>query len=453
MKNCIIVGGGISGLFAAIMAKDNCDKVTVIESADSCGGLLCSWKNTDGITFDFGTHILSETAHDPINQVLFKGMYERPELWHSLAVTKVSNVFNGQRYDKGQFIALPFLDELDYHKALDEVKEAPGMALDDAAHLQQFAQANYGQTITEKIFRPVMKKLQDSELEQLHPISHVFFALNRFVPGDAEFSRELKKSLTLDARLAFASYNEGLSSAVKFYPKARRGIQLWVEQLINQAQEKGVEIKISSRITELSHNDGAISAVILQNGETLPCEHLVWTIPPIFAIKQLGLTYQGVSPKFCPMSLHHLVFDRPFVDKNYYSQINDFNSQSFRVTFYPNITLDESKAPYNCTVEVLCSDIKDKEILNKMVEQELKNLGYVDQDAILLSYDIVDIPMGFPQFTNDFVAEKKRQITLIEDNINNISLIGKASKQEFFVYGIVQETYNQLSKLFGLKAL
>ena len=297
-----------------------------------------------------------------------------------------------------------------------------------------------------------MKKLQDSELEQLHPISHVFFALNRFVPGDAGFSRELKKSLTLDARLAFASYNEGLSSAVKFYPKAR-GIQLWVEQLINQAQEKGVEIKISSRITELSHNDGAISAVILQNGESLPCEHLVWTIPPIFAIKQLGLTYQGVSPKFCPMSLHHLVFDRPFVDKNYYSQINDFNSQSFRVTFYPNITLDESKAPYNCTVEVLCSDIKDKEILNKMVEQELKNLGYVDQDAILLSYDIVDIPMGFPQFTNDFVAEKKRQITLIEDNINNISLIGKASKQEFFVYGIVQETYNQLSKLFGLKAL
>lgn len=38
---------------------------------------------------------------------------------------KVSNVFNGQCYDKGQFIALPFLDELDYHKALDEAKEAP----------------------------------------------------------------------------------------------------------------------------------------------------------------------------------------------------------------------------------------------------------------------------------------------------------------------------------------
>lgn len=452
MKHCIIAGGGISGLFAAILAKDHCEQVTVIESAEHCGGLLRSWQNDDGVTFDLGTHIPCETAFDEINQILFRGMYDNPELWSAMDITKVSNSFMGKHYDTAQFMPLHYLPKADYHAALVEVLSAPGLAMDEAANFEQYSLANYGPCITYKIFKPLMKKLQNAELNQLHPSVHTFFALTRFVPGDAQLCRELKKSPVFDNRLAFASYDEGLSGSTKFYPKAR-GIELWVKQLIEQAKDKGVKFKLQTRITELQQANGQVTGVTLvdHQGESqmMACDHLVWTIPPIFAIKQLGISYQGNSPKFCPMSLHHLVFDQPFIDKNYYSNINDWDYQGFRLTLYPNITLGEATGPYSCTVEVLCSDIEDKEQLNQVLVDELKTLGYVQPDAQLLSRHIVDIPMGFPQFTTEFVAEKSRQLDLIEANINNMTLIGKASRKEFFIYGILHETYVALGQLFG----
>ena len=447
MKDCIIAGGGISGLFAAILAKDHCEKVTVIESADRCGGLLRSWQNDDGVTFDFGTHIPCETAYDEINQILFRGMYDNPDQWNSLDITKVSNSFMGKHYDTAQFMPLHYLDEPDYHRALVEILSAPGMALDEADNFEQYSLANYGETITYQIFKPLMRKLQNAELNELHPTVHTFFALTRFVPGDAELCRQLKKSPVFDDKLAFASYEEGLSGSTKFYPKTR-GIELWVRQLIQQAQDKGVEFRTAARITALQQTDDKVTGVTLNGDEVMPCDQLIWTIPPIFAIKQLGIAYQGVPPQFCPMSLHHLVFDQPFLDKNYYSNINDWDYQGFRLTLYPNVTLGESTGPYSCTVEVLCSDIDDKEQLNTVLVEELKTLGYVAQNATMLSHHIVDIPMGFPKFTSAFVAEKSRQLDLINANITNMTLIGKASRKEFFIYGILHETWVELGRLF-----
>jgi protoporphyrinogen oxidase len=447
MNDCIVAGGGISGLFAAILAKEHCDNVTVIESEASCGGLLRSWQNDDGVVFDFGTHIPCETAYEPINNILFKGMYENPEQWTSMDITRVSNSFQGRRYDTAQFMPLNFLPEADYKSALVEILSAPGLAIGEAQNFEQYSLANYGLTITDKIFRPLMKKLQNAELAQLHPTVHTFFALTRFVPGDAQLCRELKKSALFDDKLAFASYEEGLSGSTKFYPKAR-GIELWVKQLIAQAKEKGVQFKTATRITGLQQADGKVTSVTLNGAETQACDHLIWTSPPIFAIKQLGIEYQGVSPAFCPMSLHHLVFDQPFLDRNYYSNINDWDYQGFRLTLYPNVTLDEPTGPYSCTVEVLCSDIKDNEALNDVLVKELKALAYVSQDANLLSYHIVDIPMGFPQLTSAFVAEKSRQVDLIHATIDNMTLIGKASKEQFFIYGILHETWVELGRLF-----
>ena len=63
MKNCVVIGGGISGLMAAIMAAEHCQSVTLVEAQSECGGLLRSWQNEAGINFDYGTHILSETQH------------------------------------------------------------------------------------------------------------------------------------------------------------------------------------------------------------------------------------------------------------------------------------------------------------------------------------------------------------------------------------------------------
>ncbi|MCJ8320013.1 MAG: FAD-dependent oxidoreductase [Colwellia sp.] len=448
MENCIIVGGGISGLFSAIIAKEHCDNVTVIESSPHCGGLLRSWKNDDGVIFDLGTHIPFETQNDAINRILFKGMYDNPDLWTTMKTTKVSNYFMGKHYGISQFIPLQYLTEENYKNALVEILSAPGMEMDQALNFEEYSLATYGQTITYEIFKPLLKKIQNAELNELHPSVHSFFSLNRFIPGDAKLCQELKKSAVYDAKLAFATFNEGVSASSRFYPKAR-GIELWVKQLVQQAEDKGVVFKTSAQIKNLQQSGMQVCAVELNDEEILPCDHLIWSIPPIVAIKQLNIPYQGITPKFCPTSLHHLVFDQPFIDKNYYSNIHDWNCQSFRLTMYPNMDSGEASAPYSCTVEVLCSVLKDKEQLKSIIVEELKTIGYVNQNALVLSYDVIDVPFGFPQFTTGFVAEKNKQIDLLNEEISNITLIGKASKDQFFIAGVLQETYDVLNQLFN----
>jgi len=456
MKDCIVVGGGIAGLFAAILAAKHSENVTLIESAPQCGGLLQSWQNQAGINFDFGTLILSETDDEQVNSILFKGMYERPEQWTYLDVTKVSNTFAGKRYDTGQFIPLTHLAPDQYKQALAELITAPGIDIDKAANFEQYSQLNYGDYITDQIFRPLMHKLQGCDISELHPTVHHFFALNRFIAADEELSRELKQSPRLDAKLAFASYYDGLSGAKKFYPKHdehnTQGINLWVDQLLEQAKEAGVTIKTAAMVESLRTDDSKckVNQVVLKDGQTLACDHLIWTIPPIFAIKQLGLEFSGPIPQFCPMTLHHMVFDQPFNDKSYYSNINDLTAKGFRLTLYPNITLDDINGPHRCTVEVLNSGVEDSDALNKILEQELRDLGYVTQDAKLVSADVIKVPMGFPRFSTEFVAQKHRQIDLLEQSVANISLLGKASRDQFFVYGILKETHQMLSELFAV---
>lgn len=461
MKNCVVVGGGISGLLAAILAADYCQSVTLIESQSQCGGLLQSWQNEAGINFDYGTHILSETDDEEVNAIIFKGMYDNPEKWNYLDVTRVSSTFAGKRFDLGQFVPLTYLPQQDYHNALAELINAPGIDSEDAENFEHFAKLNYGETITEKVFRPVMNKLQGCDISELHPTVHYFFALNRFIAANEEVSRELKKSPMLDAKLAFATYYDGLSGAKRFYPKHdehnTQGINLWVEHLLEQAREKGVNILTNAMVESLVQStdevgNTKVSQVVLKQGLTLNCDELIWTIPPIFAIKQLGIEYQGVSPQFCPMTLHHMVFDKPFNDKNYYSNIFDLEAKGFRLTLYPNITTGETTGPYRCTVEVLCSGVDDMDELNGILERELKSLDYVPSDAKLLSADVIQVPMGFPRFSNQFVAEKIRQVDLIEQHVDNISLIGKASRREFFVYGILKETHQVVKSLFEEQA-
>lgn len=448
MAGCVVVGGGIAGLFSAILASRYFDKVTLIESAEKCGGLLCSWQDEDGNYFDLGTHILSETGDPNIDDILFRDVHKNKQDWHHFKVMKVSSSFNGQHYNTGQFVPLNFLAEQDYDKALVQLLSAKGLPMDEADNLEEFALNNYGAVITDKIFRPIMHKLQSAELKDLHPSVHYIFGLSRFIPGSAELARELKQSPKYDKKLAFATYYEGVSDIPKYYPK-RGGVELWVDYLVEQAIELGVDIYTSESVTGLRYENNRITEVMTQSGKKLQCDHVIWTIPPVFALKLLDLPLANVSVRFCPTSLHHFVLDRPFLDKNFYTNVYDTESAAFRVTFYPNINHESTESSNTCTVEVIGDFNLEEQALNDRIISELKSLGYIEPLAQVLSVSTTKLAMGFPQLSTAFVNEKVRQVEALESNVENITLLGKASKKEFFVYSILQEAFGQLTGKFG----
>ena len=70
MKTAVVVGGGIAGILSAILLKKRFEEVYLIEKGKTLGGLLKSYRNQDGIEFDYGTHFLRETGIPQLDKIL-----------------------------------------------------------------------------------------------------------------------------------------------------------------------------------------------------------------------------------------------------------------------------------------------------------------------------------------------------------------------------------------------
>jgi hypothetical protein len=124
--------------------------------------------------------------------------------------------------------------------------------------------------------------------------------------------------------------------------------------------------------------------------------------------------------------------------------------KSFRITLYSNIAeAGEINGPNRCTVEVLSNDKLNNDITNSEILQmennilaELKTMGIITFSTSTLYRSTVITNDGFPAFTNGFVNELSRQKNCVNENIDNIQLLGKASANNFFMSDVLVEVFN-----------
>ncbi|MEL6316176.1 MAG: FAD-dependent oxidoreductase, partial [Pseudomonadota bacterium] len=282
-----IVGGGFAGLIAArsLQAQGITD-VTVLERAPEVGGLLRSFVAEDPLgdgrplAFDRGAHFVLATGAPELDALLLAGV--TPERYHVFDDSLPEGQFlNGAlSVDSGCADARLFGEEIRARvfAELEErvAAEAPGAAPET---LRDELLATYGPTATELIFEPAFVKHAGRPTAALHPSMRQYFAATRVIAADRARSAALKADPKWDARLAFAHHEDGSSSIRKFYPRSG-GVGLWIAELAEETAKAGARLLAGAAVSAIEVEAGAARAAVLDTGERIETDHLVWTLPP-----------------------------------------------------------------------------------------------------------------------------------------------------------------------------
>jgi UDP-galactopyranose mutase len=116
----VVVGSGIAGITAAYFEAKKGNTVTLIDSDERAGGLLKS-DLLDGVYFDYGTHIMSETGIEDLDNFLFSKLNND----NCLIERQISaaNYFNSTMNCKNGYVNSQAIGENLYKKGCSELLE------------------------------------------------------------------------------------------------------------------------------------------------------------------------------------------------------------------------------------------------------------------------------------------------------------------------------------------
>jgi protoporphyrinogen oxidase len=422
-------------------------QVTLVEKSTQPGGLLGSLNFDSPFTFDFGTHIVSQTGDQEVDQFLFD--FIDPRHWYKFQIIKAGSFFNGHLYDQSPFIDARTLGQSNLIKIKQELE-----ALRSTTPPRQFNNLyersifHHGQTITELILRPTIHQQFFEKIEEL-PADFPFFTKRVICFDDAE-SREKKKLPFYDERIAFNTYDQGVGNHFHYYPK-KGGIEKFTQHLAQDIVNNGGKILLNSELSELNFSQGQVNAIKINTSHFQDIDQLIWTAPLFLLLRHLNFPVKKIALKMNKVFLVHLVIDRPYLTNAYYISNFDNNFKTFRVTLYNNIQKDSSE--YRLTVEIILPEAaSDMESPEQLIFEELIKLKIIDPHCQLLFQKVIKAPSGFPVLNHDLDQAVREQIQLVESSFENITLLGKAKNRPFFMSEVIKESYVK-SKALNLKFL
>jgi hypothetical protein len=229
-------------------------------------------------------------------------------------------------------------------------------------------------------------------------------------------------------------------------------VQYWIDHLVSQAKKKGVKFINNESVKEISHTDGSIKSVKLNNSNTtLPCDFLYWSAPPALALNLAGYIINQKKPHFKTANIFHFNFDKPINNtESHYIWNWDLSAKSFRVTLLPNLRLDDKESNiYNLTIEAL-SDVDDaKDITPEIMLKELINMGLISNDTKVISSLRQTIHNTFPVPTFEFGKATIDNYELLNDKFNNIMVSGRFSGKQWFHADIIKAAYIDINERFS----
>jgi protoporphyrinogen oxidase len=442
MTRAVVVGGGIAGMYAALLLRKKHSDVVLIEAGKGLGGLLDSWQNDEGDFFDFGTHFISGTQIPEIDQDVI------PERWHADWLRydneHAGNFFGDRLTNDCVFVNLNNLPGEVYSRAAVELLNAPG-GTGNEKNLEEQLQSNFGPTVAKAAYAPAMKKFFGVGLDQLVPNAHLLFGMRRVVAFTPATTSRLKTIAEYDNRIAFHSFKDGSGSRPQFYPKGN-GVGDWAKKLEDSLREMGVEILVNSKITSIIREGNVIKKLIVNEKSPIECAEMVWTVPLPSLFQAAGIGSKSTKVQLRRTTLANFVFDkRPLASAHFFYNF-DPNYSSFRVTLYSNFQMSEDDSRHRVTVEVLSdADTRDEDISLTKLLSELKAMKVISDDAQCSYQRMFDVPGGFPVLTPDFVLAGRQLAELASESFGNLTLAGKATGDAWFMVDVLKDIYHKMA--------
>lgn len=456
--NCVVAGGGLCGLLSSILLADRFEKVYVIEKDDQCGGLLRSAEDYRGVVYDLGTHIPESTSIPEIDRILIGSEEEIRKHWTDLGGQRSGNYFGGRWNLENPTADARCLPRDVYERGVLELlsRTQPSRAEDIATYLVE----TIGPTFTSQIAAPVVKKLYGADPTTLTRASSVhYFGLSRVIALSPEVTNKLKELEVFDSKLGYHSAEDfaerlerdGTVLPTFYYPKRNVGVYFWIQHLLRQAQEKGVFILTTEYVESIKSEGKLVKAVRLGNkGVDLDCDFLLWSVPPVLALKAAGIPVPPADLQFRTANIFHFSYDKPLTNRECHYLWNwDGDYRGFRITLYPNLQPQIQPPLNNLTIESLSGPEEADGISPDEMHAELVKMGVVSEDARILSQLRQTVHNTFPVPTFEYHRTVKRNLEQLSGTFDNVFVAGRHGGKSWFHRDVAKEVYFELQERFA----
>lgn len=469
-KNHVVVGGGISGLLAALLLAESgrAGQVHLIERESDIGGLLRSFDYGEWGRFDYGMHNMYETGVAELDSLLLGLLPEHD--WQLLKGSKrdlAGLFFNGRLQRNSLYMDLRHLPRDAYERCMagffTNLDADDGRAADNA---YRYAEKRFGKPIADLAVAPAVSKIFNRNAGEMDVMAAMLTSIDRVILFDAPQMRDLMKSDLLGARLAFTEQRdlppERSSGRMGYYPRSY-GMYQVIEAFRRRLLAAGARIVTGAHIRQISREVSRITEVEIAHGAG--AEKIA---------NVAGLHWTAGLPALAPLlgiPLHGVAFDRPLrtiavnllldrdtkMDDLYYFYCYDSGLDTFRVTNFSGYCDGARRAGGTPICVELLVDDHGAAGTRDYAAQALRELAHFDVLAPgtkTLFVKAEPLAYGFPMPTSRNVSALHHIREQIEAcGITNLLKLGiLAEPRLFFQKDVVAHTFRKIREQLELAA-
>jgi len=459
MTNAVVVGGGISGIVAAVLLSKKFDEVSIIEATPTCGGLLKSIQDDAGLYYDQGTHIPDLTGITEIDEILYGPKETREENWINISHLPSGNYFNQQWNLETQTLNFGHLDNEIRSQVEDYIlnKKYP----DNLENLATYLSGRFGNIALKKVFEPIFQKLYGQSVQMEDLVAEIggarffIFGLDRIIAFSKEKAARLKQDPFFNEKIAFHTQEEFLQYLNKsgndqnyLYPNGNRGIGEMIDNALKRTRHLGVVIKTNSTVKKITAEDKYVRSITLNGGETLHCDYLFWSIPPAFALRAAGREIPKIKVETRCSNIFHYCFDRPIRNtSSHFLWGWDHRNPVFRITLYDNFRSPPRDGHHQISVECLSGNDDFEKLSSEIIHQTLIDMELVDSNTKILSKVEQKLNNTFPIPTHSFKTASDFCYKDLTSHFKNIDISGRFSGKVWLQSDVLAHTFGLINNI------